>query len=83
MAITMINPQELLDTPFYKSHLWEKLKSLVFCANLWISQNQPDSKLLAVTSFDFLTDGQIIKEIEEDYEFIRAKCREDGFLNLT
>jgi hypothetical protein len=74
MAITMINPQELIDTPFYKSHLWEKLKSLVFCANLWTSQNQSDSKLLAVTSFDFLTDGQIIKEIEEDYEFIRRKC---------
>ncbi len=28
MAITMINEQELINTPFYKSHCWDKLKSL-------------------------------------------------------
>ncbi|MBS9783805.1 hypothetical protein KGV55_00460 [Candidatus Gracilibacteria bacterium] len=84
MAITMINPQELLDTSdFYKSHLWEKLKSLVFCANLWLEENQEDSKLLAITSFDFLENGNLIKEIEEDYNFIRKKMIEDGFENLT
>jgi hypothetical protein len=56
MAITMINQKELIETPFYKSHLWEKLKSLVFCAVHWELKNQKDSKLLAVTSFDFLED---------------------------
>ncbi len=84
MAITMINPQELLDTSdFYKSHLWEKLKSLVFCANLWLEENQEDSKLLAITSFDFLENWNLIKEIEEDYNFIRKKMIEDWFENLT
>jgi len=34
MAITMINPIKLSQTPFYESHCWEKLKSLVFCAVL-------------------------------------------------
>ena len=84
MAITMINPQELIDTSdFYKSHLWEKLKSLVFCANLWTEENQEDSILLEVTSFDFLNDGNLIKEIEQDYNFIRQKLIEDGFEKLT
>ena len=84
MAITMINPQELIDTPdFYKSHLWEKLKSLVFCAVLWTEENQEDSILLDVTSFDFLNDGNLIKEIEQDYNFIRQKLIEDWFENLT
>ena len=32
MAITMINPKNLIITPFYKSHCWDKLKSMVFCA---------------------------------------------------
>ena len=78
MAITMINPQELIDTPdFYKSHLWEKLKSLVFCAVLWTEENQQDSILLDVTSFDFLNNGDLIKEIEEDHHFIRQKLIED------
>lgn len=34
-AITMINRQKLIDTPFYKSHCWEKLKSLIYCAVSW------------------------------------------------
>lgn len=83
MAITMINSKELIENPFYKSHLWEKLKSLVFCAVHWESKNQKDSKLLAVTSFDFLNDWKLIKEIEEDYEFIRLKLINNWFENLT
>gem|GEM_PF-6329918 len=53
MAITMINEKELLEYSFYKSHLWEKLKSLVFCATSWNEKNDPNSVLLEVTSFDF------------------------------
>ena len=30
MAITMINEKELLEQSFYKSHLWDKLKSIVY-----------------------------------------------------
>ena len=82
-AITMINPQNLVDTPFFKSHCWEKLKSLVFCAVSWNGKHNIKSKLLKVQSFDFLEDDVIIKEIEEDYEFIRDKCATQGFLSLT
>lgn len=83
MAITMINPEKLKDTPFYKSHCWEKLKSIVFCAVSWYGPHNEKSELLRVTSFDFLEDETLIKEIEEDYEFIRNKLKEHGFSALT
>ena len=83
MAITMINPTTLITTPFYKSHCWEKLKSILFCAVTWNGHHNPESKLLSVQSFDFIEDSQLIKEIEADYEFIRAKLIDNGFAALT
>ena len=82
-AITMINAKNLIDTPFFQSHCWEKLKSLVFCAVSWNGRHNVESKLLKVQSFDFLEDDVIIKEIEQDYEFIREKCATKGFGSLT
>ena len=83
MAITMINPTNLIETPFFHSHCWEKLKSMVFCAVSWHGKNDSRSKLLKIQSFDFLEDEDIIKEIETDYEFIRNKCARNGFHTLT
>jgi hypothetical protein len=79
----MINPQNLIDTPFFRSHCWEKLKSLVFCAVSWKGKHNIESKLLKVQSFDFLEDDVIIKEIEQDHEFVREKCATQGFGALT
>lgn len=83
MAITMINPTNLVETPFFKSHCWDKLKSIVFCAVSWNGKHDSKSKLLKIQSFDFLEDEAIIKEIEMDYEFIRSKCATKGFHALT
>ena len=83
MAITMINPTTLIATPFYKSHCWEKLKSILFCAVSWGGHRNPESKLLSVQTFDFLEDSELIKEIEADYEFTRAKLIKSGFGSLT
>ena len=83
MAITMINPTNLIETPFFKSHCWEKLKSIVFCAVSWNGKHDPKSELLKIQSFDFIEDEDIIKEIEIDYEFIRHKCLTQGFQALT
>lgn len=83
MAITMINPATLVTTPFYKSHCWEKLKTIVFCAVTWNGHHNPESKLISVQSFDFIEDSQLIKEIETDYEFIRSKLIATGFSSLT
>jgi hypothetical protein len=83
MAITMINPQELLEHSFWESHCWYKLKAIVFCAVRWNGFNAESAELIDVTSFDFLENDNIIKEIAEDYEFIRQKLKTQGFNSLT
>jgi DNA mismatch repair protein MutH len=83
MAITMINPEELKKQEFFKSHCWEKLKSLVLCAVLWNDYSAEDSELLEVSSLDFSEDDELINEIKEDYDFIRKKLINNGFKSLT
>lgn len=82
-AITMINENELIESSFYKSHCWEKLKSMLFCAVSWDGKNATSATLLKVTTFDFLVADDVIKQIEEDYEYIRNKCKINGFSALT
>ena len=82
-AITMINPTVLQATPFFKSHCWDKLKSLVYCAVTWNGKHNEKAELLKVQSFDFLESDTLIKEIENDYEFIRNKLITQGFSALT
>jgi len=83
MAITMINPEELKAHSFFESHVWAKLKTIVFCAVQWDGLNAKGSKLLSVASLDFAEDDELIKEIKADYDFIRAKLIKDGFEALT
>jgi DNA mismatch repair protein MutH len=83
MAITMINPKELQAHLFFKSHVWAKLKTIIFCAVKWNGKNSEDSKLLSVASLDFAEDDELIKEIKKDYDFIRSKLINKGFTALT
>lgn len=83
MAITMINPKELVEHTFFESHCWVKLKSLVFCVVMWNGKNADKAELIGVTSLDFLNDDKLIKEIEEDYEYIRKKLITSGYSSLT
>jgi DNA mismatch repair protein MutH len=83
MAITMINPEELKAQPFFKSHCWNKLKSLIFCAVTWHGKNNPKAELIQVTSLDFATSDDLIREVETDYEFIRSKLIKQRFESLT
>lgn len=83
MAITMINPEELEVHEFFKSHCWAKLKAIVFCAVKWNGMNSKSAELLEVTSLDFAEDDELIKEIKEDYDFIRNKLITEGFDALT
>ena len=83
MAITMINQKELIEDSFLESHCWAKLKSLIFCAVEWTGENATSSKLLAVTSMDFVESERLFNEIEEDYEYIRQKLINQGYEALT
>lgn len=83
MAITMINPEELSSQSFFESHVWAKLKTIVFCAVQWDGKNAKKSKLLRVASLDFAEDDELIQEIKADYDFIRNKLINHGFRSLT
>ena len=83
MAITMINSKELKAHSFFESHVWAKLKTIDFCAVQWDGLNAKGSKLLSVASLDFAEDDDLIKEIKDDYDFIRAKLIKDGSEALT
>lgn len=83
MAITMINPEELKAHSFFESHCWAKLKTIVFCAVKWNGINSNGGELLSVASLDFAEDDELIKEIKDDYDFIREKLIKYGFESLT
>ncbi|OGD98549.1 hypothetical protein A3A49_02000 [Candidatus Curtissbacteria bacterium RIFCSPLOWO2_01_FULL_38_11b] len=83
MAITMINPKELLEHSFFQSHCWAKLKSLIICAVDWSGTNAEKAVLLEVSSIDYLEDADLIREVEADYELIRNKLIKHGFTALT
>lgn len=83
MAITMINPEELKAYSFFESHVWAKLKSMIFCAVMWHGKNSKSAELLNVASLDFAQDDELIKEIKADYDFIRVKLIKQGFHALT
>ena len=83
MAITMINPEELKAHSFFESHVWAKLKTIIFCAVEWNGMNSKKAKLLSVASLDFAEDDELIKEIKADYDFIRDKLIKKGFNALT
>lgn len=83
MAITMINPTELKAHSFFESHVWTKLKTIVFCAVMWHGKNSEKAELLKVTSLDFSETDELIQEIKADYDFIRRKLITKGFKSLT
>ena len=79
----MINPDELKEHDFFKSHCWSKLKTLIFCAVKWNGQNAEKAELIKVASLDFAEDDNLILEIKSDYDFIREKLIKKGFRALT
>lgn len=82
MAITMIDPFNVKNTPFEESHLLAKLKKAVVCARLFESQQEESSKLVRVAAFD-LSDKEIYEQVKEDYEEARKCIIVQGFEHLT
>lgn len=82
MAITMIDPYNVANTPFEQSHLLAKLKKAVVCARLFESQKEDRSLLVRVAVFD-LNDRTIYEQVKRDYEETRDCIRTRGFEHLT
>ena len=82
MAITMIEPAEVLANKFRDSHLYDKLRSMVVVSRVWESKDELRSILHAAAEFD-LDNPEIRKQVLSDYESIRAQVRERGIDSVT
>ena len=82
MAITMIDPRNVAETPFDHSHLLDKLRSLLVCAREWKSERDEESRLIKLGSFD-LADGETFRQVQADYELVQKTIRNEGAKALT
>ena len=82
MAITMINPKNVAETPFEHSHLLDKLHALLICAREWLKDQDEHSRLIKTGIFD-LTDGETFRQVQADYEAVQKTIRSDGAKALT
>jgi DNA mismatch repair protein MutH len=82
MAITMIAPGNVMETPFEHSHLLSKLQRLVVPAREWVDERETRSPLVKVVTFD-LGDGELFRQVQADYEAIRAALKRRGVRGLT
>jgi len=82
MAITMLEPAEVLADKFEDSHLYDKLRSMVVVSRVWESKEELHSMLHAAAEFD-LDNPRIHDQVKDDYETIRAQIRTRGIDSLT
>ncbi|OGC76115.1 MAG: hypothetical protein A2145_04355 [candidate division Zixibacteria bacterium RBG_16_40_9] len=82
MAITMINPKDVMAKKFEESHLFLKLRSLIICGRMFESKAEEHSILHSVGTFD-LIDEKMKEQVRSDYELVRANIKNRGFKVLT
>jgi DNA mismatch repair protein MutH len=82
MAITMIEPVEVLASSFADSHLYDKLRSMVVVSRIYESTEEQHSILHAAAEFD-LDNPKIHDQVKADYESIRQQIRTGGIDSVT
>src|SRR5213080_2535669 len=82
MAITMLEPAEVVADNFEDSHLYDKLRSMIVVSRVWESKEELRSMLHAAAEFD-LDNPDIRKQVVSDYESIRAQIRQRGIDSVT
>ena len=82
MAITMIDPINVVAKPFGESHLLAKLQKIVVVARVFESQADDCSLLHSVAEFD-LSEPEIYQRVKADYELVRETIIRDGFSALS
>jgi len=78
MAITMIDPYNVVQTPFHQSHLLSKLRKILILARIWEGVDEESSIVYSVTEFD-LDDPETYQIVANDYELVRKTIMEEGF----
>jgi len=82
MAITMLEPTEVLASEFEDSHLYDKLRSMVVVSRVYESSREEHSMLHAAADFDL--DNAIVRaQVKADYETIREQIRSRGIDSVT
>lgn len=82
MAITMLSPAHVIETPFEHSHLLAKLQRLVVPAREWVDEAETRSPLVSVSAFN-LSDGELFRAVQADYDALRAALKQRGVRGLT
>ncbi len=82
MAITLIEPAEVVSNAFRDSHLYDKLRSMVVVSRVFMDEADTTSPLHAAAKFD-LDEPTIYRRVEADYQLIRETIRDCGFDALT
>jgi len=82
MAITMIDPYNVAQTPFHQSHLLSKLRKILILARIWTGVGEETSIIYSVTEFD-LDDPETYQVVANDYELVRNTIITKGFDALT
>ena len=82
MAITMIEPAEVLAAKFEDSHLYDKLRSMIVVSRIYESPSELRSILHAAAEFD-LDNPRIREQVAQDYETIRTQIRTRGIDSVT
>lgn len=80
IAITMLDPVEVLAKEFEESHLYSKLRKTLLVARIHESTLDERSVLHSIAEFD-LTDPNLLRAIKADYEVIRQVIRNGGVLS--
>ena len=70
MAITMIDPVNVVQKPFEESHLYAKLRKIVVVARTVGKNVHEPSYFYDVFEID-LSNPEIYNQVKEDYEFVR------------
>lgn len=80
MAITMIDPADVLARPFADSQLLRKFRQLVVVARIFENVEETSSLVYAATEFDLRAD---YAQVAADYELVRATLRRGGLRALN
>ena len=82
MAITMLDPVEVLAKEFEDSHLFSKLRKQIVVSRIFEDVRETSAILYAAAEFD-LDNPHILAQVKADYETVRAALRDGGFSSLT
>ncbi|MGQ0658774.1 MAG: MvaI/BcnI family restriction endonuclease [Chromatiales bacterium] len=82
MAITMIDPVDVLAKEFEESHLYSKLRKIIVVSRTFVNIQESSSPVHAAVQFD-LEDPALYAAIKSDYDLVRRIIRTKGHAELT